>query len=211
MKLSSETKIFIGIFLGSVLLVVGAAMLFTREEKPIDKTTLLPKNTYTKGVVDAKVYLVEFSDFQCPACKSYKPYVDKTVEKYGDKIVFGYRHFPLPIHQFSFKAAEVSEVAGALGGSDKFWEAYEYLFQNQEQFSDEFLQNTWKALGLDEKAFVSALSSGKYRSEVDEDMSSGTSLSVNSTPTFFLNGKKLTLSSYNELEIQVKAAIDQFE
>lgn len=206
MKLTGETKFIIGIIIFCIAIIAVATMFFSSPTQGLDRSDLLPKGTPIKGPEEAKVYLVEFSDFQCPACGAYKPIVDKVVEKYKDKIVFGYRHFPLPQHQFAFKAAE---AAGAAGEQGKFWEMYEYLFSNQTQLSDEFIQNSGKAINLNEQKFQEALNSGKYKDEVSKDMTDGTRFGVNATPTFFLDGRKLSLTSFDDLEKAVAQEVNR--
>ena len=156
------------------------------------------------GRADAPVTIVEFSDYQCPACGAFKPIVEQIVEKYKDKILFAYRNFPLAQHEFAEKAAEVAEAAGEQG---KYFEMHDYLFANQANFSDEVYQAGAKKIGLDMDKFNEALKSGKFKSLIQDDISFGVSHGVNSTPTFFLNGKKLTLFNQSDLETEVAKVI----
>lgn len=161
------------------------------ETKPIHFT--LTKNDRTKGNKESKVILIEYSDFQCPACKAYFPLVKQITDTFKDKIVIVYRHFPLPQHQNSQKAAYAAEAAGAQG---KFWDMHDLLFKNQENWADksnadEILLSYAKELKLDEEQFKKDRESKTIKEKVDADLSSGQEAQVNSTPSFFLNGEKL--------------------
>lgn len=193
--MNSETKLFVGILVGALALVVGAAALLSRPAQPETRETLLPETTATKGNPQAKVYLVEFSDFQCPACGAAKPYVDRVVQKYQDRLVFGYRHFPLPQHPWARLAAQAAVAAQAQG---KFWEVYDYLFANQASISGELIEGMGIA-GIDE---------ARVKDQVEQDLRAGQALGIKGTPTFFLNGVKLELKSWTELETVVAKALE---
>lgn len=162
---------------------------------------MVPPSSQTKGPKDSNIYLVEFSDFQCSACKTAKPAVDEALKKYEDKVLFVYRHFPLSQHKFAQKTAEFAEAAGEQG---KFWETYDYLFENQEKFSDDFFKNIAKDLGLDETRFEESLKSKKLKDKIKKDQADGIRLGVNSTPSFFLNGKKLILYDFGDIEKEIQ-------
>lgn len=204
MKLTDETKLFLGLIAATVAMVVGAVWWFSKPAPTFARAELLLPTTSIRGNPDAVVYLVEFSDFQCPACKTAKPYVDSVVEEFKDRIVFGYRHFPLDKHLFAQKAAEAAEAAGAQG---KFWEMYNVLFDNQDKFSADYFAGLGKELGINEEQYSNALSARTYRQKVEADLADGVRFGVNETPTFFLNGKKLILTSFADLQVEVKKAL----
>ena len=204
MKLTGESKLFLGILVVTVALVGIAAILLTKPAPTFSRDDLLPKTTHTKGNTEAKVYLVEFSDFQCPACLAAKPAVEAVVNKYKDTLLFGYRHFPLAQHPFGEKAAIAAEAAGLQG---KFWEAYEFLFTNQAAFSDEFFAKLPASLGLDETAYAKAVADPATKNRVLDDLTAGNRVGVNATPTFFVNGKKLNLTSFTDLKTAVEQAL----
>lgn len=200
MHLTGETKIFLGIIIASIILLAGGIFFFSRPTPSFSRDELLPKDTFIRGSASASAYLVEFSDFQCPACLAFKPAVDTIVKTYGDKLTFGYRHFPLPQHQFGQKAAEVAEAAGEQG---KFWEMYEFLFANQNNFSEQLL-TTASVSGLDRKKFEESLTAAKFKDKIQRDMNDGNRFGVNATPTFFLNGRKLELATFEDLKKEVE-------
>lgn len=187
MKSLSEKGIFIGIGVISLIIVVAGVFLLSGGEPPIEaiRENLVKENSQILGDKDAKVVIVEFSDFQCPACRSAHPIVKRVVQEYGDKILFVYRHFPLVgSHKYALKAAEAAEAAG---GQGKFWEYHDLLFKNQENLKTEDLKRYAEELGLDMNKFNEALDSGKFKDKVTGDMDDGEKLGVRSTPTFFIN------------------------
>lgn len=206
MQLTGETKFFIGLIIATVLIIVIGVAVYSRPEPVLKREELITPVSHTLGNRDAKTYLVEFSDYQCPACGSFKPVVDQVVEKYKDKLLFAYRNFPLSQHEFAQKAAEVAESAGEQG---KYWEMHDYLFANQANFSDEIFQEGAKKIGLDMDKFNESLKSGKFKPLIQDDVSYGTAHGVNSTPTFFLNGRKLSLFNQSDLETAVAKEIEK--
>ncbi|MEM4347151.1 MAG: DsbA family protein [Candidatus Altiarchaeota archaeon] len=151
-------------------------------------------NDPVKGQKDAKVTIVEFSDFQCPFCARFfqqtLPQIDRDYIKTG-KVKFVYRDFPLSFHQYAQKAAEAAECANEQG---KFWQYHDILYGNQSDWSSggiTKLKEYAKKLDLDTKKFDECLDSGKYFQEVQKDFSDGQSYGVSGTPTFFINGIKL--------------------
>ena len=148
---------------------------------------------HAKGNKKAAAILVEYSDLQCPACKAYYPVVKAVFEKNKDKMYFVYRHFPINQHQYAFPAARAAEAAARQG---KFWEMHDLLFEKQEDWSktkniDAQLLRYAKKLKLDEKKFTSDYDSTAVKNKVVKDQESGVQFTVNSTPTFFLNGVQL--------------------
>ncbi len=204
MQLTGETKLFLGLILATVLIVVIGVVAYSRPEPVLKKEEMITSTSHTRGNKDAKNYLVEFSDYQCPACGAFKPLVDQIVEKYKDKLLFAYRNFPLAQHEFAESAAEVAEAAGEQG---KYWQMHDYLFANQANLSDEIYQTGAQKIGLDMDKFNEALKSGKFKSLIQDDISYGVAHGVNSTPTFFLNGRKLSLFNQSDLETEVAKAI----
>lgn len=146
-----------------------------------------------KGPEDAKVTLVEFSDYQCPYCKRY---VDETytqiMKDFGDKIRYVFHDYPLPFHSNAKNAAMASRCAA---DQDKFWEYHEELFAKQEDWgegttTDKFVTYATD-LGLKTADFKTCLDTKKYEKAVDDDMALGQKVGVSGTPSFFINGKML--------------------
>lgn len=152
------------------------------------------------GNKDAKVTVIEFSDFQCPFCKKYfDENHSQLLEKYVNtgKVKFAYRHFPLTsIHPNAQKAAEAAECANEQG---KFWDYHDLLFKNQDEWAplsgtaviDKFVEYAGGGLGLNPSQFQDCLQSDKYQANVDEDTGAAGEVQVNATPSFFVNGNRL--------------------
>ena len=179
----------------TVLVVAGAIFWGIRTQDSGSKNVnveVTDEDTYL-GNKDAKVTLVEYSDFQCPACKAFEDIVKQLQESYSaEDLKIVYRHFPLrSIHPNADLAAQAAEAAGEEG---KFWEMKDLLFKNQAEWSKEkdprgLFGAYAKSLGLDVAEFdEDLLPEDDSKERVEKDYQSGVALGVNSTPTFILNG-----------------------
>lgn len=140
-----------------------------------------------KGPSDAKVTLVEFSDFQCPACGATYPTLKTLSEEYKDRVKFVYKDFPLTqIHPYAQKAAEAGQCALE---QNKFWEMHDKMFENQTRLSVADLKNYASEIGLDTTAFNSCLDTSKMAGRVSADATLGLRVGVKGTPSFFINNK----------------------
>lgn len=139
------------------------------------------------GPDDAKVTLVEFSDFQCPYCSRAAKATKELKGKYADKIRFVFRQFPLSFHQQAHLAAQAALAAAAQG---KFWEYHDLLFENQKALSRSDLEKYATQVKLNMKEFKEALDKQTYKKAVDEDIKIGGEVAVRGTPTLFINGER---------------------
>jgi protein-disulfide isomerase len=143
-------------------------------------------NATTKGHPAAKLVIVEFSDFQCPACGHYaRDTFGGLLREFVEtgKVLYVFRNFPLEtIHPFAFKAAEAAECAREQG---KYWEMHDRLFANQRALAQPDLVAHARALGLDETRFLACLAGGMTH-KVRQDIAEGSRLGVRSTPTFLV-------------------------
>jgi protein-disulfide isomerase len=155
-----------------------------------------------RGDTNASVTVVEFTDFQCPACAAMHPVLDEVLKSYGNKVRFVVRDFPLNQHEWARKAAEAANAANAQG---KFFEYIAVLFKNQKALDVPSLKKYASQLGLDRARFDAALDRGVYAEEVRKDVEDGEIYGVGSTPTIFINGVQLRLLSAEGL----RAAIDR--
>jgi len=138
------------------------------------------------GPSNARVTVVEYSDFQCPFCaRSYETLKQLRV-KYKDSVKFVFKDFPLSIHPQAPKAAEAGSCALEQG---RFWEFHARVFENQRALQVPDLKKTAAALGLDAQRFDQCLDSGKFDAEWKEDMAEGTKLGVSATPTMLINSR----------------------
>lgn len=171
---------------------------------------------WTKGNSEASVSLVEYSDFQCPACKSRETIVQNLISEFGSHIKFVYRHFPLQsIHENAHLAARASEAAGLQG---KFWEMHDALFNNQETWAkldnssaEELFTSYAEELKLDTAQFSKDMNSSAVRDAVDADYASGEEAKVGGTPTFFLNGLEIKPNTYEDYRALLRSAIEEAE
>jgi protein-disulfide isomerase len=157
------------------------------------------------GPEDAKVTVVEFSDFQCPYCSRAASAVDEIKKKYGDRVRFVFRQFPLPMHENARGAAEAALAANAQG---KFWEFHDMMFQNQGKLTRDSLEDLAKQAGLNVPEFKKALDSKAYSADVDSDVKLGESVAVNGTPTMFINGARVqNPTSFEAIAQQIDGAL----
>lgn len=171
-------------------------------------------NDHTIGPMDAPAVLIEYSDFQCPACAAYYSIMKQLGADAAlkDKLLIAYRHYPLTqIHKHSEEAALASEAAAKQG---RFWEMHDKLFENQDQWASlSNVQDTFagyaRSVGLDETKFLSDYASQSVKDAVQKDIDSGNSAKVTYTPTFFLNGKKISNPrTYDDFKKLVQDAIN---
>ena len=157
---------------------------------------------------DNKVTVVEFLDFECEACGAAFPIVEQLRTKYEGRVTFVARYFPLPSHRNAENAAHAVEAAARQG---KFEDMYERMFKTQAKWGEQqdsqapLFRSYAQDLGLDMDKFDADVTSVAVARRVQKDIDDGTALGVTGTPTFFLNGKRVTLSSTQDL-VQ---AIDQ--
>lgn len=192
--------------------VWGLAKIAPTPENPEDAilAEAASPSDWVKGNAESKIILVEYSDFQCPACGAYYPLLEKLVQEEGDNFQFVYRHFPLPQHTNAKGAAYAAEAAGRQG---KFWEMHSMIFESQAQWSNISVKNADKMFGtfavslnLDMEQFEKDRKSEEVKNKVEKDYESGVASKVNATPTFFLNGQKIQPRNYGELADSIKQA-----
>lgn len=161
------------------------------EEAPtkVDMDKLVADDDPQRGPKNAKITIVEFSDYQCPFCERfYQQTLPELLRDYGDKVRFAFKDFPLPMHPEAQKAHESAHCAGDEG---KYWEMHDILFENRNSLDVDALKRYASKLGLNAAKFNQCLESGKYEKSVKEDMRVARTVGVNGTPTFFINGQRL--------------------
>lgn len=194
------------------VIVVGlltALVVTSRNANPIvdvsnvKQNTVLPATAASGNIADqvygnaaSKVILVEYGDLQCPACGSAHPNIRKITEQYKGQLAFVFRNFPLStIHPNARAGAAAAEAAGLQG---KYWDMNNYLYEHQSDWVDLTGTNTTtslisyaKTLGLDTTKFTTDLAADTVNKKISFDQAIGNKLSVNSTPTFYLNGVQI--------------------
>jgi protein-disulfide isomerase len=147
------------------------------------------------GNPEARISIIEYSDFECPYCKAFHATPKKLVDQYEGRVNWVYRHFPLPFHNpVAQKAAEASECIAELGGNDAFWTFTDALYargpvgDESKALADKLL--LVDQLGLDQEKFSACLDSARYAARVNEDIREGSSIGINGTPgTVVLNNE----------------------
>ncbi len=144
-----------------------------------------------KGGANATVLVEEYADFQCGACAGKHAVFNELMSEYGNKIKFVFRNYPLPMHNKAYEAAVASEAAGLQG---KFWEMQNLLFTNQQKWVADsghrkLFDEYAKTIGIDVEKFNNDFLGINAKTRVDADMKRGNALSLQSTPSLFVNGK----------------------
>jgi protein-disulfide isomerase len=148
-----------------------------------------------------KAQLVEFLDFECESCRAAEPLVEELKKEYGDRITFVHRYFPLPGHRNSGAAALAAEAAAQQG---KYEAMTAKLFETQPQWGEKqdsqaaLFRTFAQDLGLDMAGYDAAVADQATKDRISQDVADGKALGVTGTPTFFLNGKKLTLNTESQ-------------
>ena len=149
---------------------------------------------HIRGNKNAKITLVEYSDYECPFCKSFHPTMQELMQTYGDKIRWVYRDYPLSFHQNAQKEAEASECIAELGGEDVFWKYTDAIFErttsNGTGFALDKLGPLAAELGVDQTAFQQCVDSDKYAQHVKDQTADGTTGGVSGTPSTFIVDSK---------------------
>jgi len=199
----------LSIIVVGILLAGGAALYMSKQSAAPEETSVasasgapLPQQGggRMRGPQGAPVTLVEFGDYQCPSCGYYAPIVLEVLKRYPQQVRLEFHHFPLVgIHQWAMPAALAAEAAGEQG---KFWEMHDLLYENQEKWSkstnaeSEFVAYAAQ-LGLNVNQFMQAMRAPAVQQRVLEDVKRATDGKINETPTFFINGEKITTKPNN--------------
>ncbi|HSX16803.1 MAG TPA: thioredoxin domain-containing protein [Patescibacteria group bacterium] len=199
-----------------IVVVFGGLLLFKGDKANAPNASNAKPTTHLAGKGTTGVTLIEYGDYQCPFCGQYYPIVKQVQQKYGDEITFQFRNLPLlQIHQNAFAGARAAEAASNQG---KFWEMHDLLYENQASWSNTsnvlpVFQTYAKQLGLNADQFKKDFSSAATNDVINADITEfDKTKQEKSTPTFFLDGKKITPRSVDEFskliddEIAAKSA-----
>lgn len=194
------------LILGAVVILFGGIFWFTKSKSSNNAqnaNTQTSGSNHVIGANTAGVAIVEYGDFQCPACGQYFPILQQIKQQYGDQISFQFAHFPLvQIHQNAMAAARAAEAAAK---QNKFWEMHDLLYTNQNSWSETpnptpYFEGYAKQLNLDLDQFRKDQASQAVGDTINADVVKVKALGGNSTPTFVINGKKVEKNpgSYEE-------------
>jgi protein-disulfide isomerase len=160
--------------------------VFLKPPEPI-RFTVDGKGGFARGPEDAVVTIVEFTDFQCPFCKGVVPTLKELVTKYGDRVRWVFRDYPIVgLHP---NAPLVHEAARCAGEQGKFWLFHDLAFERSPAATPNDLRKYAAEVGADVAAFGQCLDSHKHRAAIAADIETGTKLGVTGTPTFYINGQ----------------------
>lgn len=187
------------LIIGAIILVLAGVGVWkmtstkplTQATNPKSQTTIeVNDKDWIRGKKDAPVVIVEYGDFQCPACGAYYPVLKQLEADYGEKLAVVWREFPLTtIHANAWNAAEAAEAAGKQG---KFWEMHDQLFENQKEWTESGkFEDYAKKINLDIDKWKQDMKS--VEEKIRADQNSGIDLGVTGTPTFLVNGVKIDL------------------
>lgn len=188
----------------AVLALLIISFFVSQSGDPIDEASFANLEVqelaaHEKGNTESNVRLVEYSDFQCPACKAAAPGIAELVENYGEQFVLEYRHYPLrSIHPNAQLAAQAAEAAGKQG---KFWEMHDMLFENQAEWSqsfnpERFFRNYANDLELNEDRFRFDMESDEVKDHVNAQFDEAQALQLPGTPAFVFNGEKIDVNQF---------------
>lgn len=219
--------IFISVVLGTLILIGGGVFLFSKgssispNSSKVSDNILVPSDAQITGGIKngayqpksstAKVTLVEFGDYECPACGAYSPLVRQLLTELTGQINYVFRNYPLSQHANAAVSSYAAEAAGLQG---KFWEMHDKLYDNQNDWvnlSDPkpIFDGYAKGMSLNIPQFDSDINSQKVKDKISRDLGDGNLISLNATPTFYVNGIKIeTLpASYDEFKNLINDAI----
>lgn len=217
--------------------LIAAAIFFTQsqpKDRPSVSDALNKANNPTainvppvsdadhiRGNKNAKLVIVDYSDLECPFCKTFHETVARIQKEYGSDIAWVYRHFPLDIHEKAPKEAEASECANEVGGSEGFWKFIDEVYKvtpSNDGLDLAQLPVIAERVGIDKAAFTACLDSGKYAKKIDDDYTSARAAGASGTPytVLLVDGEAIPLVDEQGRGLgalpyaSLKAIIDQF-
>ncbi len=220
-----RNKTFLGLTLGTLAILFGGVYFFSKTVSPntkvISSEILAPKDAQvTGGIVDGKyisanaspkITLVEFGDYECPACSAYNSLVKQVITEFSGEINYVFRNYPLPQHKNAPISSYAAEAAGIQG---KFWEMHNKLYDTQGAWANtteakSIFIGYAKDMGLDVSKFTSDIDSQKIKDKITRDESDGKLVNLTATPTFYINGVKVENlpASYDEFKKIIENAL----
>ena len=212
--MSKNLKLSVALVIGAIVVALVAANAGGDAEPEVEATSeradrLVRPDSQRLSEGSSDAVFVEFLDFECEACRAAHPAIEELRARYGDELTFVVRNFPL--HANSEAAARAAEAAAAQG---EFEQMYDRLFETQPQWGEQ--QSSQEAvffgfaeeLGLDMQQFRAVYDDPATLEKIQRDKADGEALGVTGTPSFFLDGEKLEVQSFEELIERIEQAID---
>jgi protein-disulfide isomerase len=178
----------------------------TAPEPPV--YTISTDDQPSMGSATAPVTIIAFTDYQCPSCAATQPVIERIVREYDGRVRLVVRDFPLERHANAYKAAEAAEAAREQG---KYWEYAALLMRNQSSLGAPALKEYATQTALDRQKFDAALDSGKFSEKVQRDIRDGLRFGVDGTPAIFINGRRVSDTTYESLKAVVETALKDAE
>jgi protein-disulfide isomerase len=208
---------------GGIFLMSGGSKTPSSSGSEVSMDILVPKGDYeTSGIENgnylpasssAKLTLVEFGDYECPACGLYNPFVKQLLGEFVGKITYVFRNYPLPQHANAPISSQAAETAGLQG---KFWQMHDKLYETQSEWSTStdaksIFIGYAESMGLDVNKFKTDIDSKEIKDKVQNDTNDGNLIKLSETPTFYLNGVKIgnLAGSYDDLKNAINAALSK--
>lgn len=208
------SKQFLAILAAIVIVFVGVVFVSNKKTNaPSSSSSSGTLSQHIEGQGQAHVTLVEYGDYECPFCGQAYPVIKQTVSDLNQQIFFQFRNFPLvSIHQNAFAGARAAEAAAL---QNQFWQMHDILYESQSQWASSsdptpFFNQYAQQLGLNVTKFKQDYASSKVNDTINADMAEGNKLNITGTPTFYLDGKQVTLPYTNgvsAVEQVIKAEI----
>lgn len=193
------------------ILIAGAVLYTGRTSRPsganlppapnytLDKVRPLSDQDHLRGAANPEILVIEYSDLECPFCKSFHQTMQQALTDYSGKIAWVYRHLPLDIHPQAMKEAEATECVAELGGTEKYWQFIDKIFAitpSNNGLDMSLLPKLAGELGIDETKFNECLNSGRQAARVQADSDNALEIGARGTPfsvVIFRNGKKAAI------------------
>jgi protein-disulfide isomerase len=197
---------------GSLVLVLGALALVFLTGSPPAETAVVPQSAaadITYGPAGAPVVVTEYADFECKSCAEYAPMLAALRARYGDRVLFVYRFFPLAYHEYGMLSAQVAYAAYLQG---KFWEMYDLLYARQKEWAGSadaypFFEGYAAGLGLDMTRFRRDVYARSTKDFITREQTAATAAGVTHTPWFAVNGKAVVPKNVRDLEKRIEASL----
>ena len=180
----------------------------------------ITSSDWVEGNPKAKVTVIEYGDFECPACGAYFPVMQQLFAAYSSTVLFAFRNYPLTtIHPFAEIGAQAAEAAGFLGGSSKYWAMHDLLYQDQTQWStdgaltpqqvvSQFFNGYAQSIGLNVSQFDNVINASSVLAKIQNDVNGGNAAQINHTPTFFVDNVQIpNPTGLSDFESVINAAL----
>jgi len=203
MLASQKTQLWVAVGFISLIIIITVIATLVSNGAPASssgftatQTSPITSSDHTHGNPNAKVTLIEYGDFECPACGVYEPIVEQLYQQYQNQVLFVFRNFPLfQIHPYAMIGAQAAEAAGLQG---QYWQMHDLLYKNQAEWTSDttlsdsavvskYFDSDAQQLGLDVTKFNSDINSSAVQNKVQSDISLGNAAKIDHTPTFFIN------------------------